>query len=244
MKKQVLISTILLAVFLLGADSAFSQKFSIGAKLGMDVGFYSNFSKIKSDVEDATEDVTVKHPGHLGFQGGFVAILDFNKIVGLQMEMLFDRKGEKYKYTGAGTTVTENVGVTYLTIPILFRAGGSIGDKFKIHGIIGPYFGIGLGGKMKITGGGEEYEFAAKFEKEPEDGGGDYYYMQRFDVGLTFGVTPAFTLGPGDLFLDLRYNFGFMDTQNWYEKGDNYYALNNRSIGFTVGYVYTFGKKK
>jgi hypothetical protein len=243
MKRQILINAILVSLFLVGTVLAFSQKFSAGARLGVDFGYLSNFSKLKSNAEES--DGTVKRNMHAGFQGGFVAAYSFNKILGLQGELIVDRKGEKLTYTFKDAhgdyDVKENFSVTYLTIPILFKAGAEIG-KFKIHGILGPYVGIGVAGKAEMSGEGRTESFTIKFNQQPEDGD-DYFHAKRLDVGLTIGVEPAFKVGPGDIFLDLRYNYGFLDIQNPPStKPEGYYARNNHSFGISAGYLITFGK--
>ena len=251
MKRQILINAILVSLFLVGTVSTFSQKFSLGARAGVDFGYLSNFSKLKSQAEESHG--TVKQNMHTGFQGGIVAAYSFNKVLGLQGELIFDRKGEKldysYTYTGATksagmtTSFKENNTITYLTIPILLKVGTEIG-KFKIHGLLGPYIGIGIGGKVKFSGTGDIKDIDVKFEKAPENPTSDqqYEYLKRLDVGVTIGVEPAFTLGPGYIFLDVRYNYGLLDIQNPYKKPDGYFTRCNHTFGISAGYMITFGK--
>ncbi|MCX6244162.1 MAG: porin family protein [Bacteroidetes bacterium] len=245
MKKQILLNAILLTVFLWGTVSSFSQNFSVGDVLGMDFSSYSNFSKVKSEAEAA--GATVKRNPHVGFRLGIMGAYSFNKYIGLQTEIVFDREGEKYTVTSP-TPDGEfkgvyTIGVTYLTIPILFKAGSEIGD-FKIYGLLGPYISVGLAGRDKGTSNMENlnpsFSRSVSFEQEPQNGD-DQKHLKRLDVGLTIGVEPSYKVGPGDIYLDLRYSFGFLDVQNPYEKGENYYARYNRCFGFSVGYIYTFG---
>jgi hypothetical protein len=253
MKRQILINAILVSLFLVGTVSAFSQKFSAGARVGVDFGYLSNFPKLKSHVEESAGSA-VKRSIHTGFQGGLVAAYSFNKFIGLQGELIFDRKGEKlaYTYTYPGGTKSShtnydykvNYSITYLTIPILIKAGTEIG-KFKIHGLLGPYVGFGLAGKGVYTGDINN-TYTSKFQKSPENPKTEEEYLtpylKRLDVGLTIGVEPAFKVGPGDIFLDLRYNYGLLDIQNPYKELEGYFARDTRSFGISVGYLITFGK--
>lgn len=236
MKKQKLINAILFSALLIGSIPGFSQGFSVGVRLGGDLGYYSNFSDLKSEYE--VDENSLSRSPHTGFQGGFVVGYSFNNHFGIQGELIFERKGARYSYEDNDfATVETKYGITYLTIPILIKAGTEFG-KFKVHGIIGPYFGMGLGGKATTMG----IEVPVQFKKEPqlEDG----VFMKRFDFGFTIGIIPAYKLGPGDVSLDLRYNLGFLDTRNPYNEGDGYYSQCNRSIGISVGYTMTLEEIK
>lgn len=243
MKKQILLKASVVCLFLFGAISAYSQ-FSVGARLGLDLGSYSNYSKLKSDLENGGGSSVTRVP-HVGFQGGFTGSYFFNKFIGLQAELIVDSKGEKVKddqlnQLGENVSVVSTIGVTYFTIPILLKGGAQFG-KFKIYGLLGPYFAFGLGGKATTTGDGNTETANIVFTKETETGDDNVHY-KRADVGLTIGAEPAYKLGPGDIFLDLRYNIGFIDVQNPYSKGDDYYTMDNRSFGISAGYIYKFGK--
>jgi len=247
MKTKKLFYAILTSALLMSSLSSFCQYFSAGARVGMDFGSLSNFSKVKSDAEDVGEKVA--RNAHVGFQGGFFGCYNFNKILGVQAEFIFDRKGEKLTYTGTDhgdiITGTMNTSVTYMTIPILFKGGYDFG-RFQVYGIFGPYIGIGLAGKLKYTENGTSVERSMKFTKYDATSSvddGPYEHANRFDAGLTIGVQPGFKLGPGIIIMDLRYNFGFIDVQNYSPKPDNYYVRCTRSFGLSFGYVIPFGKK-
>jgi len=248
MKTKKLFYAILTSALLMSSLSSFCQYFSAGARVGVDFGSLSNFSKVKSDAEDGGDKVA--RNAHMGFQGGFFGSYNFNKILGVQAEIIFDRKGEKLTYTGTdhgdiytGTMITS---VTYMTIPILFKGGYDFG-RFQVYGIFGPYIGIGLAGKLKYTENGTSIERSMKFTKYNDataaDDDSPMEHANRLDAGLTIGVQPGFKLGPGILILDLRYNFGLIDVQNYTPHADNYYARDTRSFGLSLGYVIPFGKK-
>jgi len=239
MKTNKFFYAIFTAMLLMSSISSFCQYFSAGARVGMDFGSLSNFSKI--NLLDLNNEPGVKRNVHAGFQGGFMATYSFNKIIGLQGELILDRKGVKVTDTYSGFSVVNEISISYLTIPILIKIGTEIG-KFKIYGILGPYIGIGLGGKATFgTINTQVSEMDVKFSQEPKDGD-NYEHLKRLDVGLAIGVEPEFKLGPGDILLDLRYNFGFLDINNPYQKGDNYYSNANRSFGVSLGYMIPFGK--
>ncbi|MCX6248510.1 MAG: porin family protein [Bacteroidetes bacterium] len=247
MKTKDLIFAILASTLLMISLDTFSQGWSVGARFGGDFASLSNFSKEKSSMDQIYPNTDYTRKIHPGFQGGFFGAYLFNKFIGIQAEMIFDSKGETVTYNrknaeGETGKITNNGTINYFTIPILFKGCAAIGKFFSIYGILGPYVGIGLGGRGKITGNGEDKTRSVVFTSET--GTDDNVHAQRIDVGLTIGVEPGFKAGPGIILLDLRYNYGFTDVQNPGDhKGDNYYPRCNRSFGISAGYVYAFGKK-
>jgi hypothetical protein len=235
MKKHYTTFLVLSFIFF-GAVPVLGQKFSVGAKLGIDLGFYSNFSDLKAEYE--VDEIKIKRNPHTGFLGGLQASYDFSDMFGIQSELLFDRKGATYIIQDPDFETTKTKwSITYLTIPILLKIGFRV-DDFNFFGVIGPYLGIGLGGKISTL---SIIVLPVEFKKEPEDAFADVY-MKRVDLGLTIGVVPSYKLGPGDIFLDIRANIGLLDVHNPNSKGDDYFAQCNRSIGLALGYKMKIGK--
>jgi hypothetical protein len=176
--------------------------------------------------------VTVKKPGKLGFQGGFIGYFGINKSVAVQFEVLFSQKGVTLKGTSQGTSVKVWETVNYLEIPLLLKFY-ALSKRAIIYGDIGPDLGIGLFANMGSSWG-ESMDI--KFEK-----GG----INRIDIGIAFGAGVGYTTGKGQIFLDLRYCLGLKDLNNLDEsdKDVDYKPNCNRNFGIAVGFIVNLGKK-
>lgn len=231
--------------------SSFAQGyFSLGARVGTDFSNLTNFSSIKSSLEDL-KATDIKHPTKVGFMGGFVAAYNFTKRAALQMELLIEQKGERYTFTTsqlplkstASTTYNNslNLTLTYLTIPILFKGSAKFRHGESPVGFfaeVGPFIGIGISAKEKYEIYGKSGSETIKFGK-PED---EYdTKLSRVDFGFIASFGPTFRLGPGDLILDFRWAFGILDVNNPYSKGDNYEKRCNNSYCVNIGYLFNLG---
>ncbi|MEO5893794.1 MAG: porin family protein [Ferruginibacter sp.] len=106
------------------SSSAFAQKFEIGAKAGVNV---SNFTGTDSWQNAKTNSLVGFHAG------GFVSFFLGNNFA-IQPELLFSTQGTKYEHAGN----TENLKVSYLNIPVMFKYRSTGG--FYIEA--GPQVGI------------------------------------------------------------------------------------------------------
>lgn len=241
MKTKKLHSFIVLIMFMTQIPSAFTQHFSVGGKVGMDMSSYSNWSKDKSNMYDAATGL--KHPPKIGLQIGAVGNYSFNDYVALQVELLLQQKGQLIKYESENAdskySNMSSATITYITIPILVRGNYSFG-KFTLSAVLGPYIAIGVAAKSKYDVDGNSGSVTYKFSKPLEDDSTGSFH--RFDIGLSFGLMPSFEIGPGSIFLDFRYDLGFIDAPNPYKKPDNYYTHCNRNFGISVGYLFKLGK--
>jgi len=203
-----------------------NKGFGFGMKAGIDLSSWSN-------VDLTSEDPTVTNDkiSKLGFQGGFIGNFGFNKFLSIQMELLFEQKGLKIKATNGTVTAKVWTTVTYFDIPLLVKFSYPLGPVV-IYGNLGPYFGIGLSGKLATdpdVGMGGKIEF--------KEGG-----LNRFDFGLLFGGGAGFSIGNGEVFLDLRYGLGLSDINNITSKPSGYEKNCNRNFGIAVGYLIRLGK--
>ncbi len=209
----------LLALFLLiGTSRTSAQTFSLGAKAGAGFSYFSNFDKM--------EGLLTRSP-NIMVDGGLIGNLSFTKLISLQFEILYEQKGEKYKMT-FGTTQTSTLYLNYLTLPVLVEFSHSFGN-FNLFGGVGPYFGYALDGKMISPDTKENITF-----------GKDKF--RRFDVGASVDLGAGYKAGPGHIFLDLRYNYGFMDIMQPKDKPEGYKTHCNRNFGIYLGYLIPLGK--
>ena len=211
---------VLLALFLLlGTARTSGQTFSLGAKVGAGISYFSNFDDYNG---------LIKRSPNIMVDGGVIANLSFTQLISLQFEILYEQKGEKYKMTLGTTTQTSRFYLNYLTLPILVEFSHSFGN-FNLFGGLGPYMGYALNGKIKNPDTTENIEF-----------GKDKF--RRFDVGASVDLGVGYKAGPGHIFLDLRYNYGLMDIQQPKDKPEGYKSHCNRNFGIYLGYLIPLGK--
>ncbi len=233
MKKQISFIAIILFLVMAFEPSVYSQSFTVGGKIGMGFSTYSNW-----DERNGGDDNFKRSP-LTGLQISLIGKYKFNDLLGLQAELQFITKGERYtdeqNLNNVSTTYKRKRYVNYLTLPVLVNVTHSF-NAILVYGNFGPYFGLGLTGKSIVTepvkGGGKEVVF-----KQGES--------RRFDMGLCLGAGVGYRLGPGNLMLDFRYDLGFVDIYSTADedKGTNYKATCNRTFGIAIGYLIPLGKK-
>lgn len=234
---------ICLCALLFTIDSANAQV-GIGVKGGL------NLSKLTFDVKNDPNTINNFYPAG---SFGLVANFKFNKFFSLQPELLYSEQGTKlvgkeyiYSFTMPdGTTYSSTspageaiLQLNYFQIPILTKI--SIGSE-KVRGFInvGPYLGYLLSGKEKNSSQGKERE-----EKIDFDDATTKETINRIDLGVSGGLGIAFKVGPGDIFVEGRYNLGLIDIIKGEVRKQIYYeAIYNRVINFSAGYIFFFGEK-
>ena len=86
-----------------------------------------------------------------------------------------------------GVDITAKAILSYLDIPLTLKASHDLGEGLKMFGAVGPYIGVGLSGKIKVTA---EYQGDTETEEEVVKWGSneDTDDFKRLDMGLTFGA--------------------------------------------------------
>lgn len=198
--------TIAGAFLAFGAVSAEAQM-RIGAKGGI------SFSTISFDPEpdEDTKSVT-------GFIGGAEVQIPLGASgLVLQPELLYTSKGVQFEEGNASVEIKPS----YVEIPVLLR------------------FNIPAQSIMPFVYGGGVVSFEASCSVEGTDGSvtvdadcEDFdVETESTDFGVLFGGGVAFAAGPGDIFIEGRYNFGLanIDAAEGFE-------AKNRSGAVMVGY--------
>ncbi len=131
-----------------------------------------------------------------GIAGGFVGI-DKPKY-GFLVEMLWSQKGTNISESGQGASVSEDVRIDYIEIPVVVRANFKSSDKVMLHVFAGPTFAFKASDKATatITQGGTTVT--------QND---DSVHLKGQDVGITFGMT----LDIQKFLVDARYTWGLMN---------------------------------
>jgi hypothetical protein len=198
------------AAFLAMAASGADAQMRLGAKGGV------TFSNVSMDPEDPDFDTESR----TGFGGGAEVQLPLGMSgLVLQPELLYMGKG--FEVTEDGATL--KLKLDYVEIPVLFR------------------FNIPAQAVMPFIYGGPVVSFEASCKVEGEEDGvsvdadsdafGDDFDTESTDFGVLFGGGLAFAAGPGDLFVEGRYNIGLKDI----DTADGFEAK-NRSGAVMVGY--------
>ncbi len=163
-----------------------------------------------------------------GFHIGATVDVPFNDFLSFESGLLLTTKGLKYEDEIRGVNVTEKSNLYYLDIPLTLKAFHDYRRGLKIYGAIGPYIGVGLSGKFKVTveyqGNEETAEKDVKWGSDEDEDD-----LKRLDMGLTFGggvEINSITIGiSGDLGLS-----------NIFADQDFGVTSKNRVLKFSVGY--------
>ena len=129
----------IVAVMLIGiAVTTQAQEFRIGAMAGLNVSSPTN------------ENTRLGY--HVGARGEW-DFRDANKGLFLNFGALLTEKGYKSNtfYDTTGQSMVWRVRPTYLEIPVHVGYRLPVGQKVSLFGSVGPYLGIGLFGKSKLT---------------------------------------------------------------------------------------------
>ncbi len=217
MKNLIKLSIVVLLLSI-GSDS-FAQTFGIKAGLNL-----SNF-RIKDDDDTLSDDFKMNSGFHIGPTVEF----PINELFSFESGLLLSTKG--FKVSDKGTHLDETfdykqkLNLLYLDVPLTAKATYDIGGA-KIYGTFGPYIGTGLSGKAKYEADGHTNEDDINFGSDEDDDD-----LKRLDYGLTAGAGIVFNA----IQIGITYGLGLANISN---NTDDGYKINNRVLGFSVGYKF------
>ncbi len=184
---------------------------------------------------------------------GAAAMYSFSDLIGISAELNLAKSGAMYNVTfadaeGVGAEGTFKKRYTSIQIPVLARF--TFGKTWQFFTYGGFYWSYILGGKYVVKSDYFKESGKIKFGDKPDHYEGDDLYLdkdryRRMDIGLNIGGGVQRQLGPGMLFLDLRFGLGFLDFNKFPEdvdKPDGYKSFNNRSLSLSAGYIFNLGK--
>lgn len=155
-----------------GGFSLSESSLYYGVRLGM------NFSTITGDF---AEDVDSKIGMNLG---GVVGLrLSDSTPIFLESGLYFSGRGAK------------DFSLNYLELPVLIKYGVQLNDDIALLPYIGPYFSMGIGGKVKTLDGTTVKKVSS------------YDFMKRPDMGFKIGCGAEYN----KLYLELGYQFGVIN---------------------------------
>ena len=179
MKKLIVAVTIALVLLATQAFGGAYGNMMLGAKAGVNIASFHG-------------DDVVNGKSIVGFVGGGFVELPINDMISFQPEVLYTMKGGK-ETEGGDLEVTWNL--SYIEIPMLFKAYLPMAPTVKPHIYFGPEVAF------RVSGTWEWEEFGETVEEDVED-------VSNTDIGLVFGGGIAFPAMAHMFSLEARYDLG------------------------------------
>jgi hypothetical protein len=167
-----------------------------------------------------------------GFHFGLTGEYPVSEKVAFETGILISSKGTKSSNTSTHNGVTyesnSTLNLLYLEIPLTAKTYFNVGQS-KIFGALGPYIGLGIGGKYKgkVVHSGE----TNSYKRDIYWGSGTDAEFRRLD----FGLTAAAGVEIRSIQIGLSYNLGLANISTF---TDNGVKIKNRVLGLSVGYKF------
>ena len=204
--------TLLFILFSICCSFTVNAQIYVGARAGL------NISNLITDADVSSKKSKV------GFQAGLLGSGKLKNDLFWQAELNYSKKGFK------GSDAKANL--AYLELPILAKLYFPLPtlDKEKIKGFInlGPYLGYWMSNKSTYTdslGGSVNTTAFAPGSK-------------KFEIGYLLGAGVSYSIGPGYLLGELRYQFALSNTT----KESDY--SRNRVFSINASYIIPLGSLK
>ena len=195
-----------------------------------------------------------------GYNVGIVGIYGLTKDFALKTELLYASKGYgKRKYYNPGLFDRSDKTYSnywqlqsqYLEIPVLlqYKTEGKKTRFFLDLGFYAAYWVRGVSsGSFFSNQLGEIYlkrwEISETYEFD-NDYGLNRRKDNRFDLGLAGGLGFAYKLPKGEVFFEVRGDYGFLDLSSFQGSAPRTYSPQiNRAIMFSLGYLITIKEAK
>ena len=208
--RSFVLSVFVLCAILIAPATAFAQGATFGVEGGINV---ANVSFSAGDSSEPTPDFKSKTRGVFGI---FMA-RDFNPKAGLQVDVLYSQKGTKATVTDGVNKFTFEASVDYIEIPVLIRGNIGGSGSMRVRVFAGPSFGFKVAHDTETTFNGVVVP-----DEEDEE-------FTNYDIGFVIGGAVQF----GKAFVDVRYNWGFVNVATDDGSGDE---VKTRTLGVMVGF--------
>lgn len=223
--------TLLVIACALGALTASAQRASSSSSSffstekadgGVTFGVRAGLNFANMSLSDQEGGGATLSPGcRTTFHVGLIADIPLMQSLYVQTGLYLQNKGYKYEEDG----YTETAKPMYLEIPVLASYRYDLSDALQLQVNVGPYFGYGLGGKVKA-----EFEHYGDDEADFFGDDDDQFGAKRFNCGLQFGA---------GLTLNSHYYLGFayqLGLTNNIKTGDDYDKAKDRNWMVSLGY--------
>jgi hypothetical protein len=207
-----------------------------------------NFSKFKQDI-DYTDSYFVRSDVRdlkikTCFVIGIPLEIRLSEKFAAYTEFKYQQKGMRAytedSYIDEKTTIDGSTTMNYLELPLQVKYYFTSG-KMKTYVMFGPSFGYAIKGHSRYvmeTDYINEEDTRDVVEEDLKSDDFEDFGVRRFDISLTLGAGLSYKAGPGSLFFNACYYYGFVDMMN----GDNY-PMNkyvkqyNRGVTAVFGYM-------
>lgn len=204
------------AAALLGTTGASAQ--TIGFKLGAS---FANWNMEEDGTEIEGETLT-------SFMGGGFIRFGMGRF-GIQPELLVVTRGTEFE--DETFDATAKFKVDYVEVPVLLVLPLSMGTGVAPYVFGGPSFAFEIACNVSIEGGGVD-------EESDCDEEGVESSRKSTDIGATVGAGLEFPLGPGNLLIEGRYNWGLSNLSE--ESGAD---VKSRTAAILAGYSIWLGRR-
>ncbi len=214
--KKVLKTVVVLAVLII-TTNANAQRFGIRGGV--------NFSNMSTKLNNSSKFVQDDREFLIGYNVGLTAEIDFHENFGFETGLIFNSKGLKYAEEVAGIKTEISRRLHYLDIPVLAKGMYNF-SGVEVFGKFGPYVGIGLVGKDKVTN--KKLNIDKSIDTKWGD---DPMEMNRLDYGLQMGLGTEI----GGFIVEGIYKFSLGDIDNAETTTTKNHVL-ALSVGYNLGF--------
>jgi hypothetical protein len=170
----------------------------------------------------------------VGFGGGIYADLHFNKLIALELDVLFEGNRLFFQTTQGEVLLEQAVVYEQLRVPLLFKLVAHVSDHVEFTGALGPEILIGVGATPH----------SALYDPRADDF--NSFYTAATDTG--FALTAAFGFGFLTKYLhipiELRFAYNLLGAYSYNDRverfGKDVYAL-QAAENFQASLVVGFG---
>jgi len=211
-----IITTGALALLILGGQAQ-AQTMRAGVNAGV------SFSTLGGDIADL---VGTGAKTKTGFSAGAFFGVNLSTMFRLQLNGQYVQKGAKFEE--APVTVTFDVPYIELLLPVTLLVpieGSSITPRIYV----GPSLAFEMSCDVKLEAEGQSETLSCDDADAP---------TKTTDYGVFFGGGVDFALGSGELTLDVLYNLGLADLNDF---PDDPNTVKNRNLQILLGYAFLFG---
>lgn len=224
----------LLIVSALSVSAFALDGWRVGLKAGANLS--SLWGQGVTDFEDALAGDNIDGRMLWSFAGGLYTTFEFvEDFFALQPEVLYRRIGRGWDADfAAAAGQSFSVYTDYITIPVLAKFSLPLDFFVTPFAYAGPELLIAFRSRADNVAGlpiGEDVGFVGAFDQADI-----FDNVNNPDFGLVLGLGANMEMGPGQIELDFRYNFGFLNVYD-VPGGDN---VRNSAFTFMLGYSLGF----
>jgi hypothetical protein len=157
-----------------------------------------------------------------GFDIGGLVQIPMGDMITIQPEVHYTQKGASadFDFGPPLGEVEVETALSYIQVPILFKAGLPLAEGFDFDFLVGPSFGFLMSCSSSVD------------DEEDEDCPDDTY--KGFDYGIVAGGSFAWAAGGGDILVDVRYDLGLTAIGDQEDAPD----IKNSALQFLIGYAF------